>query len=76
MFRFIFTAVRKLIWWIVIRPPIIIALLLLYVTYQFCRMGMTLLLKIWYPKTRFGDFGFNDSSYHKFSMRRKDDTYS
>jgi hypothetical protein len=78
MTRFIMLILKvhaKLIWWIFIRPVIIITLLLLYVVYGFCRLSMTMLLKIWYPNTRFGDLGFNDSSYHKYEMRRKDDLY-
>ena len=61
---FIFKIIGKLIWWIVIRPIVIFTLLFAFIGYKICRGIMTLLLRIWYPGMRFGDFGFNDSSYH------------
>lgn len=60
----LFKILFKLVWWIILKPIVIFTLLFLFIGYHICRWSMTLLLRIWYPKMKFGDWGFQDSSYH------------
>lgn len=49
----LWTIPKKLIWWIFIRPPVIILMLCLYIVYAITRWALTKLLHIWYPNQQF-----------------------
>ena len=44
---------RKLIWWVFIRPPLLLLLLSLFIIYVVVKAVMTKILHIWYPNQEF-----------------------
>lgn len=49
----LWTIPKKIVWWIFIRPIVLVILLSLFVVYFISKWIMTRLLHIWYPNQEF-----------------------
>lgn len=49
----LWTIPKKIVWWIFIRPIVLIILLGLFIIYSITKFIMTRLLRIWYPNQEF-----------------------